>query len=73
MKFTYILLMLFFIYNANAKYCTNQQDCGDSQYYECRQNTCCKKQGLGCGAFYSWGCCNGSCKIPNYHATGTCP
>lgn len=54
-----------------AKYCDSNRDCGDSQYYNCKSNTCCKLAGLSCGAFYSWGCCN-NCKIPKYSTTGTC-
>lgn len=62
-----------FIYNSQAKYCVGQRECGDPQYYRCEGNGCCKNSGLGCGAFYSWGCCNGACHIRRYAATGTCP
>lgn len=55
----------------DASWCTSNQDCGDTRYYSCQQNQCCKKSGLACGAGYSWSCCN-TCKVPKYAFTGTC-
>lgn len=69
MKLFFCIVILINI--VTAKYCESQNTCGDSQYYRCEGNTCCKLAGLGCGAFFSWGCCN-RCQIPKYGATGTC-
>jgi hypothetical protein len=66
------LLLLVAVTNiASAKWCESNSECGDFRYYKCLDNQCCKKSGLGCGAGYSWPCCN-RCVIPKYHFTGTC-
>lgn len=70
-KILFFLLCLVILSGTSAKQCTSQVDCGNALYYTCKQNNCCKKAGLSCGAGYSWSCCN-RCVVPKYHITGTC-
>lgn len=71
MKAVNILIILILANFVQAKWCDSNSECGDTRYYSCVQNNCCKKSGLSCGAGYSWSCCN-RCSVPRYSAWGTC-